>query len=141
MSEFETKLNAILGNSEAMGQIMALAQSLSGNETQAENPADTPEEEYTPVAASQSDQAPVQAPDLSALLGGIEPKMMQVGMRLLQEYNRKDDRNTALLTALRPFVKEERFEKVDRAIQIARLARVIRILFDVLKEREGGSYV
>ena len=30
MGEFEEKMNAILGNKEAMGQIMALAQSLGG---------------------------------------------------------------------------------------------------------------
>ena len=31
MAELEEKLNAILGNQEAMGQIMALARSLSGD--------------------------------------------------------------------------------------------------------------
>ena len=30
MAEFEEKLNSILGNEKAMGQIMALARSLSG---------------------------------------------------------------------------------------------------------------
>ena len=32
MAEFEEKLNSILGNEKAMGQIMALARSLSGGE-------------------------------------------------------------------------------------------------------------
>ena len=67
--------------------------------------------------------------------------MMQMGMRLLREYNRGDDRNAALLAALRPFVREERFAKVDRAIQIARLSRVIRVLFDAVKEKGEGGLV
>ena len=75
------------------------------------------------------------------MLGGLDPKMMQMGMKLLEEYNRGDDRNTALLAALRPFVREERFAKVDRAIQIARLSRVIRVLFDAMKDKGGGAFV
>ena len=45
MSEFDDKLSAILGNQEAMGQIMALAQSLSGGKQEPEGR----EAEYTPV--------------------------------------------------------------------------------------------
>ena len=41
MGEFEEKMNAILGNKEAMGQIMALAQSLG----KPAPPAPEPEEE------------------------------------------------------------------------------------------------
>lgn len=134
MSGLEDKLNAILGNREAMGQIMAIARSLGEQE---EIPSATAgEEDYVPVEPVRED-----GPDLSAFLDGIDPKMMQMGMRLLREYNRGDDRNVALLTALRPFVKEERFAKVDRAIQIARLSRVIRVLFDTVKEKGEGGLV
>ena len=128
MSEFEDKLNAVLGDREAMGQIMALAQSLSSKDRE------EPPDGYVPV------EEPAQTPalpsgDLSALLGDVDPKMMELGMRVLREYNRGDDRNAALLTALRPFVKEERFAKVDRAIKIARLSRVIRVLLDSFREK------
>lgn len=142
MSGFEDKLNAILGNREAMGQIMALAQSLGGQEEQASQ-TEVEGDGYVPVWEAQ-EQVPSTAeklPDLNAVLGNIDPQMMRMGMRLLQEYNRGDDRNAALLTALRPFVKEERFARVDRAIQIARLSRVIRVLFDTMKEKGGGTVV
>ena len=139
MSGFEDKLNAILGNQEAMGQIMALAQSLGRQEEPDSTQVQQEEEDgYVPVESQPSAQP---LPDLGGMLDGIDPKMMQMGMRLLQEYNRADDRNTALLAALRPFVKEERFAKVDRAIQIARLSRVVRVLFDTMKERGGGGLV
>jgi len=145
MGGFEDKLNAILGNQEAMGQIMALAQSLGKQEEQPEpsQPEQESEVGYVPAWPQQEEtQTPAQTiPDLSGVLGGIDPKMMQMGMRLLQEYNRSDDRNAALLAALRPFVKEERFAKVDRAVQIARLSRVVRVLFDAMKEKGGGGFV
>lgn len=132
---FEDKLNAILNDQQAMGQIMALAQSLSAPEQQEQPQA---QEDYVPVS---QDQVPAQLPDVAGLLGGMDPKIMQMGMRLLQEYNRGDDRSAALLQALRPFVKKERFAKVDRAVQIARLSRVVRVLFDAMKEHGGGGDV
>ena len=144
MSGLEDKLNAILGNQEAMGQIMAIAQSLGGQEEQHDvRPQQAQaESDWIPVETWESDHKPEkQVPDLSAVLGNVDPKMMQLGMRLLQEYNQADDRNVALLAALRPFVKEERFAKVDRAIQIARLSRVIRVLFDTVKEKGEGGLV
>jgi len=141
MSGFEDKLNAILGDREAMGQIMALAQSLGRQEEN--RPIQPEEEELCDRSGTQreDDLSQPQLPDLSGMLGDIDPRMIQMGMRLLQEYNRADDRNAALLTALRPFVKEERFAKMDRAIQIARLSRVIRVLFDAIKERGDGGFV
>ena len=144
MSGFEEKLNAILGNQEAMGQIMALAQSLGKQEeTKAQESGQEGEDGYTPVwTQTEEVQTTEQSVhDPGSLLRGIDPQMMQMGMRLLQEYNRTDDRNTALLAALRPFVKAERFSKVDRAVQIARLSRVIRVLFDAMREKGGGGLV
>ena len=146
MSGFEDKLNAILGDREAMGQIMALAQSLGKQEERQEQTQPEQQESeagFVPVWTQQeTDRNSEQnVPDLSGMLGSIDPKMMQIGMRLLQEYNSGDDRNTALLVALRPFIKEERFAKVDRAIQIARLSRVVRVLFDTMKEKGGGGLV
>ena len=41
MAEFEDKLNSILGNQEAMSQIMALARSLSGEQPQEPGSEDT----------------------------------------------------------------------------------------------------
>lgn len=130
MSELEEKLNAVLGDSEAMGQIMALAQSLSAKQERREESA-APEPPPPPDGQS----------ELAGLLGDVDPQMLQMGMRLLQEYNRSDDRNAALLAALRPFVREERFAKVDRAVRIARLSRVVRVLLDTLRRREDESHV
>ncbi len=139
MAEFEEKLNAILGNQEAMGQIMALARSLSGEKGQqppaAETSAETPPE-------SRPDPAPAgEAPDLSALLGELDPAALQMGMRVVRELQGGDDRNAALLRALRPFLREERRARLDKALQIARLTRMIRVALGAAGGREGEERV
>ena len=110
MAEFDEQLNNILSNPNAMSQIMQLAQSLSGGQ---ERPTAPP-----PPQAKQS-----SPPDLlSSLTGGIDPKLMARLLPLIQELGSPQDSNArALLYALRPYLKEERQEKVERALQLARL--------------------
>lgn len=131
---FEEKLNAILGDKNAMGQIMALAQSLSGADQQEDAQA-----EFVPV----EEPVPHKAPqiELGDLLGSIDPAMLQLGMRLMQEYNRGDDDATALLAALRPFVKPSRYAKLDKATRAARLSRVVRVLLETRKQSRGAEDV
>ena len=134
MAEFEDKLNSILGNQEAMSQIMALARSLSGEQPPAAQeaaPALEGPDTYTPPEEDAS------APDLSALLGQIDPKMIQIGMDVMRRVQSGGDRNAALLNALRPFLREERQARLDRALQIARTAKLIRAVMDVLGGKEG----
>ena len=122
MEGFEEKLNTILGDPQAMGQIMALARSLGGGEEQGERAVSEEPSEESEVPFSSADR----------LMGEMDPHFMQIGLRLLEEYQRRDDRKTALLTALRPFVKEKRYAKLDKAIQIARLSRMIRTALEEL---------
>ncbi len=126
MSEFEDKLQSILGNQEAMSQIMSIAQSLngaSGSSNQAE-PADQAGQSHPPGP-----------PGLD--LGNLDPRLLQLGSRILSEYQRPNDSRAALLNALRPFLRPERGAKIDQAIEIARLARVIRLALDALGKGEA----
>lgn len=61
-------------------------------------------------------------------------------MQVLREYQSTDDRNAALLSALRPFLREERRARLDRAQQIARMTRLIRVALTAMgrKEEEGS---
>lgn len=127
---FEEKLNAILGDKNAMGQIMSLAQSLSGQT--GEEPC---QQEYVPVEEQPTAESAQN--DLSGLLNSVDPAMVQFAMRMVQEYNRGDDDAQTLLAALRPFVKPSRYDKLDRAARAARLSRVVRILLNTLKEGRG----
>ena len=149
MGEMEDKLNAILNDPSAMGQIMALAQSLGGG---APRPQASPageaaqgaeqtgaREAEAPASAGSAPPALAGGEDPLAALGEIDPGMIQMGMRLLREYPGEDDRTVALLNALRPFLKESRLAKLDRAVQISRLARVIRVLFRGMGEGGRGD--
>ena len=129
MAEFEEKLNSILGDQNAMSQIMALAQSLSG----AGSPpaAETPHPE--PAAASPA--------DMSLGLNQVDPRLLQLGGRILKEYQRGEDKNTALLLALKPFLRQERYAKLDQAIQLARLARVVRVALESMGQTGGEERV
>ena len=113
MAEFDEKLNNILSNPEAMSQIMQLAQSLGG------------------PAASPPAQQPAQAPPppsggggdlLSSLAGGLDAGLLTRLLPLIQELGGQRESNARnLLYALRPYLRSDRQEKVERALQRARL--------------------
>lgn len=122
MAELEEKLNAILSDPQAMGQILSAAKALSGAQ----------EEDTSSFSAD--DPSNEEAVDPLSALNQLDPRLIQAGMRLLSEYTAGDDRKTALLEALKPFLRQERQAKVDQAVRIARLARVIRTAFRIFQE-------
>ena len=138
MAEFEEKLNSLLSNPDAMAQIMQMAQSLSGGggQTQPSPPPAPPQQpQQTPPQASPVPAAPRPAPgpqappaggdllsSLSGLAGNIDPKLLMKLLPLIQELSGQQDSNARqLLYALRPYLKPERQEKVERVLQLARL--------------------
>lgn len=130
MAQWEEQLNQILGDPQAMGQIMSLAQSLSGKqEEHQEEPPDREEGSETAPPPVEEEPSPLSA------LAGLDPKLLQMGMGLLSEYSAQDDKKTALLAALKPFLKPERQEKMDQAVRIARLTRVIRTALKMFRDR------
>lgn len=145
MDDFEEKLNSILSSPEAMGQIMALADSLTGQADPGTGDA-TPPSTQPPVPSSGGSGTGL--PDLSglasafsggsnplAMLQNLDPAMLQTIGTLFQEYNRSDDEKAALLRALQPFLRPERWAKVEKAIQITRLSRVIRAAMQLFREK------
>ena len=123
VAEFDEKLNNILSNPDTMAQIMQLAQSLSGVQTaEAPPPPQQPAPPPPPPRQSPPSAPPGGADLLSSLTGGLDPKMISKLVPLLQELGGQQDSNArALLYALRPYLKPDRQEKVERALQLARL--------------------
>lgn len=112
MAEFDEKLNSLLSDPSAMSQIMQLAQSLSGGADGSAPPQGQPP---APPPAPKS-------PDLlSALTGGVDPALLTRLLPLIQELGNQNSNARQLLYALRPYLRPERQEKVERAIQLARL--------------------
>lgn len=62
---------------------------------------------------------------ISSLLGGIDPAWIAKLMPLAQELGNSQNSNAkALLYAMRPYLKQERQDKVERALQLARLLHI-----------------
>ena len=94
MSEFEDKLNTLLSDPDSMAQIMKLAQSIGEK-------------------SEDSQTVPDQGPDLGKLISLAN----QLGGSC-------DSKYSALLYALKPYLREERQAKLDRAIRISKLSRM-----------------
>lgn len=132
MAEWEEKLEGILSNPQAMEQIMALAKSLEGGTAPQTDASPTP---AAPVPSSSP------ALDLSQLISGVgqlDPKLLSMAAKLMGQMGKQDDRRTALLQALRPFVKPERYAKLDKAIQIAKLSVLIRSGLELFRSKEDS---
>lgn len=113
MAEFDEKLNSILSNPDAMSQIMQLAQSLGGGgqPSAPSQPSDPPPSRNPPPAGGDL---------LSSLAGGLDPGLLSRLLPLIQELG-GDSNARNLLYALRPYLRSDRQEKVERALQLARL--------------------
>ena len=133
MSDLEEKLEGILSNPKAMEQIMSLAQSLGKSSAQSHphisTPAPDPEPAGSPTNASAGG-------NLLDALSQVDPRLISGAVQLMSQYHSNDDNRVALLSALRPFVKEKRYAKLDKAIQIAKLSRLIRMALELLRPRE-----
>ena len=110
---------------------MALAQSLGGGKER-HQPETPPPPEYGDEPP-RTDPEPAAAPDLSALLGsltgeggGLDPCLLTLGARIMSEYNSDDGGRTALAPSAAPLCKGTALCQLDRAIQIAKLSRLIR---------------
>ena len=132
MSEFEEKLNAFLSNPDAMAQVMNLAQSLNlGGEG-------GPQGEAPPAGGAAAETGGLGTlAGLGDLLGQIDPKLIQKLLPLAGELAGGNDERMQLLYALRPFLKPERRDKVEKAARTARLIHVGKKLLAGL----GDGYV
>ena len=98
MEDFENRLGQILGNPEMMGKIMAMAQSF-GSQESAPDPPPQPDMPEVDLATIQK---------LTGLMG-------KAGV---------DSRQKALLSALSPYISNNRIQKLEKAMRAAKLAGV-----------------
>lgn len=134
MSDFEEKLNSVLSNPDAMSQIMNLAQSLNlgggGGESPQGGQGGGNEPPPPPPPSGGGD-------GLGGLLGQIDPKWINRLLPLVGELTGGgSDERMQLLYALRPFLKPERQDKVERAAKTARLIHVGKKLLQSMGESD-----
>lgn len=98
MDGIEDKLNQLLNDPNSMAQIMSLVQSFGLG-----------------APPDQGDHKPPPPPD---------DGMLQSLMSIMCEAQKSNPQQEALLCALKPFVRPERRDKIDRAMQIARISHI-----------------
>ncbi|MBR4211506.1 MAG: hypothetical protein IKR84_03865 [Oscillibacter sp.] len=120
MAEFDERLNQILSNPDAMAQIARLAQSLnapppvSGNGT-------PPVPPPVPGNGPPLSDAPPPVPDNMPPLPDADT--VAKFLPLLRDLGGDSDARR-LLYALRPYLRPQKQEKIERALHLARLFRV-----------------
>ncbi len=106
MDDINEKLNTLLSDPDSMARIMQLAQQLSGGSGGQQTATAPP---------------PPAAPAPPAPMPGIDPQLIAKFLPIIQEFSRDNSQTTQLLYALRPFLKDGKQEKVERAAKLARL--------------------
>lgn len=113
MSELEDRLNGLLSDPEQMGRLAQLAKTIMGG--------------------GGADDAP-PAQDASA--PDIDPGMLSRIGGLMKGLNGERDDKKALLEAMKPYLAEKRRQKMDRALKIAKMAKLANM---ALKEYGGDG--
>ena len=109
MDDLEGQIRQVLSDPAQMAQIMGMAQSLMGG-----------------GGSEKPQESPPPAPSDGGLLGKLGSLMGKPSGGGSQQ---------ALLQAVRPYLSEKRQRKIDRAIQITRMAHLAKLAMEGL----GGS--
>ena len=126
MNEWEEKLNTLLSDPDAMSQVVNIAQALS-----AQMGGSAPQGEGNAAPPPQNASPPPDAGNPFSQLGSIDPELLQRLIPVIRQMNRPESSETsAFLYALRPFLKPSRRDKVDRAVQLARMIHLAKTFFN-----------
>ena len=128
MASLEDNLNQLLSDPNAMEQIFSLAGKL-GLSTE---PPGESEAEEQPLTKSEPGAAELSQPLFGTEGLGQLGKLLETPQGSQQTSQEAD----ALLDALRPFLRQERQEKLDRARRLAGLSRAARQAYRLWKEGE-----
>ena len=116
MSELEDRINSVLGDPAQLERITKLAQSLMGAQT-------------GPEAGNNSSERESSGPGpalggMEELFSGLDMESLGKMSRVLSRAGADSGREHALLEAMKPYLSEKRRSKMDRAIKLAKLAKL-----------------
>ena len=127
MDDLMAKLQEVLGTKEGQENLRQIAGMLGGQDGSPDLSALSGLLGQNAPPSGPSQQAETQTPEAPALDYGALLKIQQ----LLQSTGR-EDKNTALIRALRPHLKETRQHRADEALRLLRLLSLLPLL------RESG---
>ena len=125
MDDMTSRLSEILNDPASMEKLKNLA-SLFGSSSQQGGAGQSPAPpQQRPQQYPQQSQPPQQSTQSAA--PSIDPELMRSMMKLAPAFSRmrQDDSSTQLLRALRPFLGESRRGKLDEALRILQLMRML----------------
>ena len=117
MDDLTGKISELLSDPEAMEQIKGLA-GLLGQQPMT-NDTESEPEKSEPVKKNESNDS-----------DGLGFDMLQMAMKfmpLLSNFKKEDD-TTKLLKAIRPFLSKERQKKLDEAMKLLKIMKIIPLL-------------
>lgn len=121
MDELASKLNDLLGSSDGMEKIRNLASMLGASGQSSGPPDPQPAARQEPPSSPIPSVAPEGDRDLMQTIMKMAP--------LLARFHQEDD-STRLLRCLRPFLSETKRKKLDEAVKLLQLIRMIPFLKD-----------
>ena len=111
MSELEEKINAILNNPGEMSKITQMARSLFGDKSEPERHTEKSE-----------------TIGMDNMADMLDPRMISVIGKIMSGTG-KQSTGQPLLEAMKPYLGEKRRSKMDKAMKIARMAKIAKIAF------------
>jgi len=123
MDELERALRAVLSDPGQMEQLRSLAGSLGLS----------PPEDVPPAP-----EAPAETPS-APVFTAQPPSPPEPAAALLRQAGRMDKRQENLLLAIKPFLRRDRQEKVERALHAARLASLASLALRSRQEPPGAK--
>ena len=112
MDELERALRAVLDDPAQLQELRELAGSMGFSVPQTQ-----PEGAPAPKSPE-----PAPAPEPEPAQAVFQQQLPEPAAAMLRQAGKMDKRQEALLLALKPFLRKERQEKIDRALHAARLA-------------------
>lgn len=118
----------LLSDPQALSRLLDVVSQISTGLSPAAAPQNEPEPSAEP------EEHPPKQPSLLHTFAGLDPKLIRIGTSVFDSWNEPEDEKQALLAALKPFLSPAREGQIDQAMRISRLAKVVRVLIDAVKE-------
>lgn len=120
MDDLESKISNLLSSPDGMDQIMKVARALSNS---------SPSDEAVQEEVSSPPPPTEDTPNFP-----FDPSLLSKLSKLTIEP--QNDKKTALLNALKPYLSKSRQEKLDRALNLMNMTRIAKV---ALSEYGGGE--
>lgn len=118
MDDLGSKINEILSDPKALEQIQELSTMLMGSDT---SPTPVHKVEESAKGNDMSFLGALSSPQAMSLITKVAPLLTDIG---------KEDDTSRLLSSLRPFLSDQRKEKLDEASKLIKIMKMLSMLKD-----------